>query len=415
MHVRQVPLSQSATAREWLNRFSSADQLAATTLIDSLLLLNDEDIAAAVHGQLSTLASMRKGFRAKTALYVEREYPRAMFFDSPRALAKDGKVRRRAGGQRGPPAVMPSRGGVRVGSEGSIASLVSQAVEAHPKLYLNHPEPDRFRSNKVGLIVIVTDFIGTGGRVCGVLNKLMATPSVRSWRSNRWIEFAIVAAAATRDGIDKVKAHRVHPLCFVTHIVPTLQTFAKKEQVEGWMQLFKRYGPRKARGAGPTGYKENGALVAFSYRCPNNTPLILHASEGGWVPLFRGPITTDMRSAFGLKPLPQRLVEGLIKDQAVVADDLSDKEGKTLLVLNAIRGRWRKGQELALAELTGLTVPEVLDIKERALSLALLTPEGRLSDLGQNLAHAGKKKERRRPELSTRAEPYYPLALRAPR
>ncbi len=86
-----------------------------------------------------------------------------------------------------------------------------------------------------------------------------------------------------------------------------------------------------------------------------------------------------------------------------------------ILVLRAIRGRWLRGQEVGFAEGTGLTVPEILEAKDKAQKIGLLTPEGRLTDDGQKLARAGFVRERRRPDIPTRPEPYYPQALRAPR
>jgi hypothetical protein len=379
------------------------------------MLLSEDDVAAAIRSQLHSLALRRSGRRHKVALYTEREFAESTIFKSAPTADRHGKIRIRAYGNRGPQAVQPTRGRSRVGSEGWTAFLISQAVEASRTIYLNHPGPDRIRRHKVGLIAIVTDFIGSGGRVNTMLDKFLRVPSVRSWLSNRWINFAVVAAAATSDGMAQVSRHRSKPTLYVCHVVPSLATFADQATARAWKRLTLIYGPRSGRGAGPQGYQDGGALVAFSYRTPNNTPLLLHERDNGWSPLFQGPPSDDMRPAFGLPPLGVRVSLAATATGQGLAADLSAEEGRVILVLRAIRGRWLPKQEVGFAERTGLTVPEVLGAKARAQALGLLTAEGRLTDDGQKLVRAGSKTERRRPDIPTRTEPYYPLVLRAPR
>ncbi len=309
----------------------------------------------------------------------------------------------------------PLRGRIRVGSEGPGAFLLSQGVEIAKGVYLNGPGPDRIRRHGVSLIVIVTDFIGTGGRVCTMLDKFMRVPTVRSWRSNRWIEFAVVAAAATTHGVATVQGHRSKAKVHTSHLAASLTTYPDRAAVRAWKALTLNYGPRSARGSNPLGYKDLGALIAFSYRAPNNLPLLLHEGNRAWKPLFRGPISNDMAPAFGLQSPMCRTVSAAVALGQDLADDLVLKERQLILVLRALRGRWHSGQEVEFAERTGLSVPEILDARAYALNRGLLTSEGRLTDAGQALVHAGISKVSRAPEIPNRTQPYYPKALRAPR
>ena len=86
-----------------------------------------------------------------------------------------------------------------------------------------------------------------------------------------------------------------------------------------------------------------------------------------------------------------------------------------VVVLRSIRGRWHHGEDIAIAERTGLTVPDVKQAKELAETAGLLTANGRLTDDGQRLVRAGATTEERRPDIPTRTETYYPLKLRTPR
>lgn len=408
-------LSTTPSARSWFTRFRTTDQELAAQLVDTLLLLNDEDVASAIRSELRKLALTRTGTRGKTALYTEREVAEAAIFPSALLPGRDGTLRRRAFGARGPAPVKPTRGKLRVGSEGWIAFLVSQAQERSPSVYLIHPGPDRIRKKSVGLFVIVTDFIGSGDRIVSMLDKFLAVPSVRAWRSNHWVEFAIVAAAGTRAGIQAVRQHRVRPTVLVTHIAATLATFQNRKLAGAWRRLAQRYGPRAARGSGPEGYRDGGSLIVFSYRTPNNTPLLLHKGSRSWRPLFQGPPDDDMRPAFGLPPLAERAAAAAASIGQPVAADLSAEERRMVVVLRSIRGRWHHGEDIAIAERTGLTVPDVKQAKELAATAGLLTANGRLTDDGQRLARAGGTTKERRPDIPTRTETYYPIKLRTPR
>lgn len=407
------PLSSTPSARSWLRRLQARDQTAAASLIDALVLLNDDDVASAIRSELRKIAESRNGIRRKAALYAEREYGGAPFFTSITTASPTGKARLRAVGKVGPSPVKPSRGSTRVGSEGWISFLISQAVESNKGKLLNNPGPDRIRSHKIGLIVIVTDFIGSGERIRSILDKLSDVPTVRSWASNHWIKFSIVAAAGTSQGIENVRSHRTKPSTHVTHVVPTLFAYHDQSVVADWIQLTNTYGPKWARGAGPAGYKDGGALVAFSYRTPNNTPLLLHVKDAGYKPLFEGAPSDDMRPAFGLPPLAVRVRIASGRMKTALAEDLSSSEGRIVVLLRAIRGKWREHAEVELAERTGLSTPEILEAKARAQENGLLSLSGRLSDEGHKLIRAGLIIERRRPDIPTNASPYYPSTLRA--
>ena len=409
-------LSRTRSATEWLKQFRAADQEVAASLLDALLLLNEDDVASSIRSELRKLARVRTGARRRVALYTEREFAETSFFKSEQRPGRDGIVRTRAVGNAGPPAVRPLRGRTRVGSEGWTASIVSQAVEASPAIYLNNPGPDRIRRHRVGLIVIVTDFIGSGTRVRTMIDKFVKVPSVRAWLSNDWVRFAIVAAAGTAVGIRAVKFHRTAPSVLITYVVPTLGSFPDRSVVAKWRWLMGHYGPRRARGAGPEGYGDSGALVAFSHRVPNNTPLLLHQGARGWSPLFVGPPSDDLRASFGLAPLGTRVESAAAAAKVtLLSDDLTPEEGRMVIILRAIRGRWRQGQEVEFAERTGFTVTEILDAKAFALTAELLTLQGRLTEEGQKLAHAGVARTHRRPDIPTRSGMYYPQSLRAPR
>ncbi len=395
-------LSKFSAAKAWLGQFGPADQQAAAEFLDAILLLNEEEVSAALRSQLYDLAKARRGKHRRIAVYAEREFEKKSVFDSVPTADKNGRLRMRALG-RTVSAVKPVRGSPRVGSEGLVAFVISQAKEAWPLIIMNHPGPDliRGKTQPAGTIVIVTDFIGSGTRVRSMLDAFWAVPSVRSWVSRRLINFTVIAAAGTAKGEANVRRHRVHPSVQLKYAVPTVGTAAEWRVSDKWFKLMDGYGPDAGRGAHRYGFGGDAALVAFNYRLPNNTPAMLHKSEGAWHALFDGPAPDDLRPAFGMRTAIEVVEAAAESTGIVLAPDISPADAAMVLVLTLMSGRWRRGAEIALAERTGMSVPDVWDVLRRALRLGFLTPQGRLTDAGHAALAAGRRQERKRPEVPT--------------
>ncbi len=416
--TRQARLSSYPTAQAWLAQFdrSATDRAAAAAMLDTMLLLNEEQVSAAIRSLLYRFADGRKGRHRRVALYAEREFPEREFFQSKTTFGEDGRAHSRAIGNVGPHPVKPVRGATRVGSEGFIASIISTVVESRRAIFLNNPGPDRIRGKTapVGAIVIVTDFVGSGQRVRTILDAMWAVPTVKSWRSLNLIEFHIVSAAGTIKGITNVQHHHLKPSVMVEHIAPSLVGTGWRQESE-WYDLIQRYGPIAGRDAGRWGFGESGALIAFNYRLPNNTPAFLHQSSGEWRALYNGAAPDDLRSAFGLRSDNEAVAAAAAASGVALAPALTPQDATTILLLSLMRGRWRKGKELALAEGTGLPAPTVLEALRKAVKDGLLRVDGRLTDAGYAMVRAGRRAERKRPTIPTNPKPYYPKQLRAPR
>jgi hypothetical protein len=406
-------LSATETARQWLSQFEAADRPAASALLDEMLLLNDEQVATAIRSLLLAVARDRNGKRKRIALYAERPFAEASAFEVTLIPDADAQMRRRAVGWKGPAAVKPVRGLPRIGSEGWMAFIISQAVETSPKIYMNHPGPDRLRARTFppSAIAIVTDFIGSGQRVRTMLDKFWAVPTIRSWRSGGFLkDFMIIAAAGTSAGLDQVRNHHLKPRVLAEYVAPTLHHAGN---CTAQLALLQKYGPSEGRGAGRKGFGDNAALIAFSYRIPNNTPALIHADAPGWRALYTGSAPNDLRAVFGVSAKEQ-LERASFSVGASLSNDLSLSDARMIIVLSAIRGRWRPKSETALAEITGFPEPEIVEIHRRAIAAGLLDRHGRLTDDGQLALAAGTERERKRPDIPIATAPYYPQVLRAP-
>jgi hypothetical protein len=409
------PLSSYPTSQSWLSRFDPDDRKAAMAMLDSMLLLNEEQVSSAIRSQLYRIADSRHGKRKRIALYAEREFCGMPAFEIHDIPYDRGRIRRRAVGRKGPAPVKPMRGSGRVGSEGLVAFVISQAHETKPRSFMNHPGPDliRGKTNPAGSIAVVTDFIGSGSRVRAMLDAFWAVPTVRSWVSRKLVDFKVIAAAATAYGANAVGRHRVRPEVSFQHVAPTVVD--RPTQQGEWLRLIEKYGPESGRGTGRQGFGNSLALIAFNYRIPNNTPSLIHQSRGQWKALYEGAAPEDLRPVFGLWT-PAELVDRAAADTGVaIARDLPVKDAALVIILSLLRGRLRSGTEIELAERTGMSVPDVLDLLARAKKEHLFDTNGHLTELGQRLLADGRRSKRKRPLVTTNPEPYYPMALRVPR
>lgn len=409
-------LSQTAVGTAWVEQFEVGDRANAADLLDAMLLLNEEQVGTSIRSALDRIAGGSRHRNRRVALYAEREFDSSTIFEVQMLADSSGRLRRRAVGYNGPPAVRPVRGRARVGSEGFVAHLISQAAERWTRIFMNHPGPDRLRGRTApaGEIVIVTDFLGSGARVSTMLDKFWTVPTLRSWNSRDMVRFRVVAAAATMSALNKVRRHRLRPQVEAEWIAPTVASSAGYRTVLAWRRLIDKNGPNEGRGTGRYGFGGEGALIAFNYRLPNNTPAMIHHGENGWRPLYVGSAPTDLRGVFGVRSLDQAILSAADANGVKFGEELTEEDRQSILVLSMLKGRWHRGAEVALASRTSLPAHTVLDILMRALKSELITPSGRLTDKGYKFMESGRAGERKTPIIATSPVPYYPETLRIP-
>lgn len=385
-------------------------------MLNAMVLFDSEVVAAAQRDGLVSLQARVPGrpfTKCRIGLYAEREFAGDRIFTDQPVVGRRGKPAERSTGPVRVTPIAPRRGSSRVGSEGPTANVIAQVVKGKQRSFTNHPGPNLIRTTKVGVICIVTDFIGSGTRVNKMLDLFWKSPSVRAWWRLKWIRFAIVTACGTQRGIREVERHRVKPEVISGSTVPSVSDF-EADLVVRWTDLMERYGPPSATVEDRSGYKGSAALVAFTYGLPNNTPLLLHGSGGGWRALYQGAVPSDSRPAF--HPLTddertENAIErvGLDLDMSLGADFAI-----MFLVLSQIRGKWRHGAEEEIGQRTGLSPAQVQTAIALAQVKALLAGDGHLTEAGQ-AAIGGLRKPWRRPDIPTEQKPYYPWELRDPR
>lgn len=414
-------LSQTAAGISWLNRFSEPERDTAGQLIDQILLVSRDDFANGLRGLLDDIAGQRRHLPGKMALYAER--PVKKVYGRIPAFFADSRHGRASGTGTQPIVVDPRD--QEVGSEGIIAQLITDYCRRNPANALNHPGPTRMRQDKVKKIVLLTDFIGSGDRITGMLESLRYVATLRSWRSYGLIRFIVLAYSGLTEGVSITRSHKLRPDVHLVAGCPTIaNTFRGKQRSK--IEALCRAHP--SRHPQPLGYgtrswvypsDEGGALIAFAHGCPNNVPAILYSRASGWVPLFEGRSTPDAPDAFlpeGHEVALDQRAQNLLRIRDAQKSLLSvENEGwiSAMLVLAAADEGLR-----TIADISGrthLSIARVTKLVALAKNARWLTETGRLTRLGRYERERLRRRRRRTPVLpGERNTFYYPTQLRAP-
>lgn len=409
MGTKGTKFSESESARDWLNRFSERDREIAASLIDEVLLVSAGELTSGII-QLFDKIMAEHGAHRPLALYAEREVD----WDGCQVLPIfSGAQKGRAVGK-GPQPIPFDPDRPEVGSEGLIANLITNYCRQQGRQALNHPGPDMLRRRKVGPIVIVADFIGSGQRVWEMLEAFRVVASVRSWRSYHLIDFYVVAYSGTEEGLRHVRSSRLRPKVLTVTGCPTIDTAFRKLARDAVRQLCRTYPPNHNK---PLGYGWTGALIAFEHGVPNNVPPILHSGWGKWAPLFQRRSTIGAKGQFPTTNREELVAraEKLLSIQHA-EKYLSDTRGrrwiKTMLVLAAIDAGARSHAQISAHSRIKLeTVREITEFTEIA---RWTTRKFSLSTLGKSELQRLRRRRARNPVLPKPDKPfYYPTQLRA--
>jgi hypothetical protein len=407
-------LSQTDPGIAWLRQFDVADQGDASALLDGIALVSPLELTDRLRTLILDRASSVGGI---VGLYAERELRR--YKGTPNRLFKEPRRKpRRAYGA--VDAVRPLRAdSPQVGSEGLIAQLIAELARQYPTRFRSHPAPNRIRRDRVRAFFVVTDFIGSGRRVCTFLDGAWRVASVRSWRSFGWLQFAAIAYAGTELGVQRVSRHRCRPDVGLVVPSPTIDTVFDGRTAARVRWLCIKYDPGTRDPKEALGYGGTGALIAFAHSCPNNAPRVLHATgRAGWTPIFPTGVTEATRGIFG----ERRDIETIAARIARLGEtrlsrgdwiDEATEEGRLMVALLAALVRTPRTDRV-LAARTGLTLPEVALYLERAEAAGWVGTSRRLTDEGRGeLQHARTYSAPRAFQLPPEpTEPYYPTSLR---
>lgn len=399
----------------WLNQFDD-DRDKAIDLLNSVRKVGADEFRDEVYRLIDKrvrASSQPVGLYAERSIRKWKGHPNRLFHETRT------KVKRAHG--LGPLPVHPeNRKRPETGSEGIIASLITQYVRGNPGLAYDHPGPAEIREKKIRRFVLVTDFIGSGQQASRYLQSAWRIASVKSWSSGKFLKFEVLAFSATQAGVEEVKKHRSTPKVTIVEACPTVFDFQNYED-SGLIDLCLNYGPKDYEsGSIPRlGYSDIGALIAFSHGMPNNAPRLFYKMGRNWTPLFMGRVVSPgslEREVDRHAQAKEKLEKMRELRLAELADKHDSKPDEVMfsLVLSALKKKPRSA--LVVSARTGLSLAESEDALRKCRDAGWL---------GEGNALTGKAftelKYLQRPQptpkpLSNATKPYYiPTQLRAPK
>ena len=417
--------SQSNFAQAWIDRFPEVDRQIVRALLDEILLVGAGEFKNGIYEILDKISANSKGGRP-IALYAEREVKKINSKDEfGRSEAKIGaffpgtEAGRAIGDGSAPVPFNPSK--PETGSEGPVANLITSYCRYHKAAALDHPGPTLLRGKekmgrkeRVGPIVIVTDFIGSGNRIWEMLEAFRKVASVRSWYSYGFVEFHVVAYAGTEEGIRKVQSASLNPKVSIFTGCPTVSTAFRAAERKAARALCGKY---PAGHHLPLGYNASGALIAFEHGMPNNAPPIFYCEVNNAGPLFQGRTSIDAASDFpssNRKRITDRAKKflKLRTNREILVDVEGTSWVQTLLVLAALNIGART--ELQISSQTRLSIKVVSKLLALTRSVLWSTTNNKLTALGRAELKLLRSRRSRYPILPIETKPfYYPTQLRA--
>lgn len=410
-----MKLSESEQAANWLFHFTIGDDLAVRDLLDHFTVVSTSAFRSWVSQALGRIGSRAMPL----ALYAEREFPRGQRF-FPKM---DTGAVLRSVGRNGPKLIEPTRGSMHVGSEGIVAQLLTEIARRDPKAFLLAPGPDRLRPMKtrptVHKIAIVTDLVGSGARICKMLDALWRTETFRSWQSHlkSRIEIHVVAYASTIAGEKVVKSHRLKPRLHFAVVAPTIFDIYRSHGLGRVENLCKFYNPIPGHNTyGALGFEDVGTLIAFGHGCPNTTPPMFWAESRTRPPLFPNRSAVSFDTIFhaheGIRFSDKLMSLGqpTLSDPELLAH-FGEEATHALLVLAAMARGLRGISKISVR--TGLGVLVAENLIKVFLRVGWCDVHGAISEAGlSELRSARLSLKSHIPLPEDRISVYFPTSLR---
>ena len=296
------PETDAEAADLWLRQFERVDRSDASQLLAAIRNVSADEF----HDAMTELVQSRVEVNpAPVGLFVETE--RGHRNGKAYRLFKEGRRRPRRATGRGPRVIDPRRTvDPEVGSEGVIAQILTAVIREKRHRATLHPGPDTIRERRIRRFILVTDFVGSGNRICRYLDAAWRVSSVRSWwsaRRTKGISFEVIAFSVTEAGGKKIKAHPCGPKLHVVEGCPTIDNTFEDPEIQNRMRnLCVHYGSFDHK-FDPLGYGGSGALITFAHGMPNNAPAIFHKTSRiktrPWTPMYPQRVTSGRRKAIG--------------------------------------------------------------------------------------------------------------------
>ena len=396
--------------QQWLRNFDEHDVPTATVLLDSLRFV--------------TLSRLRQGLVSRLSQLVEARELATPAVVLPERGLDDFDLT--AEELESPVAYRDFHPGdemsITPGSEGFVGAVLRdfpgvRRTQRDAPWIAPQATFEDLRERRCRSVVIVTDYIGSGGRVLDLAAAIARHPTIRSWRSFRWLDIHAATFASSPAAIDRLQNSDILASVWTVEGAPTFATASWTADVRDAIVDLCRTKCLINRHMA-LGYGGSAGLFVTERGAPNNLPAVLWQTAAGWEPLFPNrtvptALARDLggyRSGDSLTELAERVGQlRLGRNQR-----LDNMRGTSRSLLRALLLLERGPRDtIALAAELALDVTDTEALRECLKQLGLIDATGAITDRGRGEIAANKRGMRRTTAgLSGSDAPYYPHSLR---
>lgn len=403
--------SQTTRGSSWLTNFRHADRPAAELLIDSLQIADPTTVRIGIREQLDLLGGrLSDGTAALLPVLAEEDITTRPGFYGPHVAYKTFSP--------GDPISSTP------GSEGAVGNLVreltgEQAGE-EPSFWL-HPGTDvkELYRRRCRLLVLVTDYAGSGTQAQRYAKTFVRCRRIRSWRSFGWLRVVVVAYAASASAQRVLQKARsiddVLVACPAASFETAQWTEDERQQVT---DICHRYLNSRQRHGWVLGYRHSAGLFAMHTGIPNNVPLILRSQRTGWHRFFDGRVfPADLAAELGTYVVDRDLGAVVKKaNQARISQAIDSGRLRTpadlLVVILALVAHKQQTVTRIAYELNE-SQDRVRQHLDFLMETGFMTPSLQITAAGRAELRAARRLVRvATSRLEGSDEPYYPQSLR---
>ena len=397
--------------RAWLNEFDLEDQDMARKLVSGLTLVPSRTFELAINEKLKEVVDSSE---SPVAVFAVREVdPSYSFFDQ---ATNPITMNRRTIGS-----VDAVGRGADVGSEGRVASIITQFTRSQSRRTVKHPTLNNLRKRRCRTIILVDDLIGSGNRMEEFIESICNDRTIRSWISFGLIRFKVIAFAASTTGRRRLCSHEEIDCLSVERDCPTFRTIPWKRDVRNaCIRICEKYASRTCRSNLAQGYGKSMSSLVFEHGCPNNVPAIFWATAArtkSWSPIFPyRSIQTEEQTVFPPEiskndPLSVLLDVGQVRLARTRLTGKSELTKEIITLLGLLAKGIRRNDAFSFA--TGLSNAALEKKLLQCIECGWITHSRRITALGVAELNNVRRRTDRTPEIPPKGDCFYhPSALR---
>lgn len=306
----------------------------------------------------------------------------------------------------------------QTGSESIINYLLRNLASSNQNFILA-PSLDDLNNKKIKNIVLINDIASSGKQTLDFFHWFYDNKTIKSWISGKHIQITLLLYACTNKAYKYItkdkKFKQTNTLLQINnHISSCGSDLWKSYEYDRIKEICKSYAKKyKLNKNLALGFRDSFSLLIFSYKTPNNVPVILWKKSNIWNSLI--PITSDISQIPKFDAF-QYSIKNLIKKFKIHHTfynlrNEKDKNYKIFLVLSTIK-QYRIHNPRIISQYLELPYDDVIKSINILKHLKLINEKNFINEEGEKVIVKLRNKITVSNTVDDDDSFYYPLTIR---